>query len=185
VTLIPLTVTELVPELESVMICDVLAVPTLCWAKLSAVGEICSVGAIAIAESEMDCGLGAALSMKFTAALLEPLVCGAKSISTIQVELIATVPPLVGQVVFEKLIAKLAASGPVNVICESVKAALPRFLSVIGWGPLVVPIARVPNVRDAGETFAIGAATTPVPVSATTCLAPVSPPELSITSISA
>jgi hypothetical protein len=139
---------------------------------------------MAMAESEMAWGLPAALSMKFMVALFEPLVCGVKSISTIQAELIATVPPT-GHVVLEELMAKLAASGPVNVTCASVNAALPRFLNVIAWGPLVVPTARVPNVRDAGETFAIGAATTPVPVSATTCLAPVSPPELSITSISA
>ena len=101
-----------------------------------------------------------------------------------QVAPIATVLPI-GQVVPDGDTAKLAASGPVNVSCERVRAALPRFLRVIGWGPLVTPTASVPKVSEAGERFAIGEAATPVPERAITCLAAVRPPESSVRSISA
>jgi len=122
--------------------------------------------------------------MKFTAAFLAPLVCGAKAICTRQLVPIATVLPI-GQVVPAVATAKLAASGPVKVICDRVRAALPKLRRVIGWRPLVVPIASVPKVRDAGERFAIGEAATPVPERAITCLAAVMPPESSVRSISA
>ncbi len=65
------------------------------------------------------------------------------------------VPPTVGQVVPDAAMPKAAESVPVNVICESVSAALPTFRSVIACGPLVVPIASVPNVREDGERLAI------------------------------
>ena len=122
--------------------------------------------------------------MKLTVAFLAPLVCGAKAICTRQLAPMATVLPT-GQVVPVGATAKLAASGPVKVSCDRVRAALPRFRRVIGWGPLVVPTASVPKVRDAGERFAIGEAAMPVPERAITCLAPVRPPELSMMSISA
>src|ERR1700721_1315496 len=97
--------------------------------------------------------------MKLTVAFLAPLVCGAKAICT-------------GQVAPVGATAKLAASGPVKVSCDRVRAALPRFRRVIGWGPLVVPTASVPKVREAGERFAIGERATPVPERALTCSAP-------------
>lgn len=122
--------------------------------------------------------------MKLTLAFLAPLVCGAKSICTMQMAPIATVLPT-GQVVPDRATAKLAASGPVNVSSERVRAALPRFRRVIGWGPLVTPTASVPKVSDAGARFAIGEAATPVPERAITCLAEASPPESSVRSISA
>ena len=125
------------------------------------------------------------MSTKLTLAFFEPLDCGAKFTCRMQLEPIATVPPTVGQVVPDGAMPKAAASVPVNVTCESVSAALPTFRSVIACGPLVLPIASVPNVREDGERLAIGAAATPVPERAITCVAPASPPELSITSISA
>jgi len=50
---IPLIVTALVPVLESVIVCDGLAVPTLWGAKVSAMDEIWSMGAIAVPASAM------------------------------------------------------------------------------------------------------------------------------------
>src|ERR1700735_609037 len=72
--------------------------------------------------------------MKLTVAFLAPLVCGAKAICTRQLAPMATVLPT-GQVVPVGATAKLAASGPVKVSCDRVRAALPRFRRVIGWGP--------------------------------------------------
>lgn len=89
------------------------------------------------------------------------------------------------KVVPDRATAKLAASGPVNVSCERVRAALPRFRRVIGWGPLVAPIASVPKVSAAGDRLAIGEAATPEPDNAITCLAEARPPESSVRSISA
>jgi hypothetical protein len=119
-----------------------------------------------------------------TVEFLAPLVCGVKSICTRQLAPIATVLPI-GHVVPDGATAKFAASGPVKVTWDRVSAALPRFRRVIGWGPLVVPTARVPKMRDAGKRFAIGEAATPVPERAITCLAALRPPELSRMSISA
>src|SRR4029077_4271324 len=122
--------------------------------------------------------------MKLTVAFLAPLVCGAKAICTRQLPPIATVLPI-GQVVPVGATAKLAASGLMKVSCERVRAALPRFRRVIGWGPLVVPTASVPKVREAGERFAIGEAATPVPERGITCLAPVRAPGFSVFVLSA
>jgi hypothetical protein len=72
--------------------------------------------------------------MKLTVAFLAPLVCGAKAICMRQLAPIATVLPT-GQVVPVGATAKLAASVPVKVTCDRVRAALPRFRRVIAWGP--------------------------------------------------
>src|SRR3984957_21321222 len=110
--------------------------------------------------------------MKLTVAFLAPLVCGAKAICTRQLVPIATMLPT-GQVVPVGDTAKLAASGPVKVSCDRLRGALPRFRRVIGWGPLVVPTASVPKVREAGGRFAIGEAATPVPEGGKNTLVPV------------
>jgi hypothetical protein len=68
------------------------------------------------------------------------------------------------QVVLREKSPELA---PVNVIPVMVMLTLPVFRRVTGWELLLVLTAWRANVREAGETVAMGLV--PVPVSATCC----------------
>src|SRR6185437_14596068 len=149
------------------------------------VGDATRSGAGApVPLSDTCCALPAALSLKLRLALLAPTALGANRTATVQIALIATVPPPAGHVPPEA-IAKSAAFVPVTAIPVTLSAALPLFVSVTFSGALDVAITWLPNPSDDGAIFATGALAVPVPVSGTICFELATFPELSVKSSSA
>src|SRR5690348_840429 len=142
---------------------------TLCDPKPRLVGDASRSGVGApVPLSDTCCGLLAALSVKLRLALLVPTACGANRTATVQLALIATVPPPTGQVP-PAAIAKSAAFVPVTAIPVTLNAELPLFVSVTLSGALDVSIIWLPKPREIGAIFATGALAVPVPVNGTAC----------------
>src|ERR1700735_2353746 len=114
VTAIPDIPTAPVPGLDTVTFCGALVVPPACEPKFKLVADRMIVGATALPVNDTVCGLPAALSLTIRPAFFPPLDSGAKSIVTVQLAPLATVP-LKGQgLVPAGTIPKLPASLPVR-----------------------------------------------------------------------
>ena len=158
---------------------------TLCEPKPRLVGDASRSGVGApVPLSDTCCAPPAALSVKLRLALLAPTACGANRTATVQLALIATVPPPAGQVP-PAAIAKSPAFVPVTAMPVTLSAALPLFVSVTLSGALDVAMIWLPNPREVGAILATGALAIPVPVNGTVCLALATLPELSVKSSSA
>ena len=122
---IPDIPSEVVPELDKVTFCGVLAVPAGCALNARLEADSVIAGATAFPVSDTVCGLPAALSLRLNMAFFVPLDSGVKFIVTVQLAEDASVP-LDGQVLLPAgTIAKLLAPTPVTPIAEMFRVPLP------------------------------------------------------------
>lgn len=124
-TAIPDIPTAPVPGLVTVTFCGALAVPAACEPKFKLLADSMIVGATALPVNDTVCGLPDALSLTLRLAFFAPLDSGAKSMVTVQLAPLASVP-LEGQgLVPAGTIPKLPASLPVIEILDTFRIALP------------------------------------------------------------
>ena len=122
---IPDIPSEVVPGLDKVTFCGVLAVPAGCAPNVRLEADSVIAGATAVPVNDTVCGLPAALSLRLKLALFVPLDNGAKFIATVQLAADASVP-LEGQGLLPAgTIPKLLAPLPVTVIPEMFSVPLP------------------------------------------------------------
>ena len=122
---IPDIPSEVVPELDKVTFCGVLAVPAGCALNARLEADSVIAGATAFPVSDTVCGLPAALSLRLNMAFFVPLDSGVKFIVTVQLAEDASVP-LDGQVLLPAgTIAKLLAPTPVTPIAAMFRVPLP------------------------------------------------------------
>jgi hypothetical protein len=122
---IPDIPSEVVPGLDKVTFCGVLAVPAGCAPNVRLEADSVIAGATAVPVNDTVCGLPAALSLRLRLALFVPLDSGAKLIVTVQVAEAASVP-LEGQGLLPPgTIPKLLAPLPVTAMAEMFKVPLP------------------------------------------------------------
>ena len=116
-------------------------------AKLSVVGDRLTVTPTPVPDKLTDCGLFAALSVKFSEALRLPLEEGLNVTLTEQVALEATVTP----VQESALLAKSAAFVPPIFTLEMLSPEFSLLVSVTLCALLLVPIDCDKNARPKGE----------------------------------
>ena len=122
---IPDIPSEVVPGLDKVTFCGVLAVPAGCAPNVRLEADSVIAGATAVPVNDTVCGLPVALSLRLRLALFVPLDSGAKFIVTVQLAADASVP-LEGQGLLPTgTIAKLLAPLPVTPIAEMFRVPLP------------------------------------------------------------
>jgi hypothetical protein len=122
---IPDIPSEVVPGLDKVTFCGVLAVPAGCAPNVRLEADSVIADATAVPVNDTVCGLPAALSLRLRLALFVPLDSGAKLIVTVQVAEAASVP-LEGQGLLPPgTIPKLLAPLPVTAMAEMFKVPLP------------------------------------------------------------
>ena len=134
--------------------------PTGCVPKLRDVAERLTAVPVPVPVRLTGCVLPATpllLSVMVSVPVSGPVAVGEKVTLIVQEPLAATLLPQLLVSPKLVLVAMLAI----------VRAALPVLLRVTGFDPLVVPRFWLPNVRLGGETPAIGAVATPVPVKLT------------------
>jgi len=110
----------------------------------------------------MDCGELPALSVMVIVAVSAPVVTGARCPWMVQLAPAATVAPHV----FAK--TNDDAFAPVTEMLETLRSAIPSFVSVTICDPLAAPTASVPKARLAVESDTAGAAI-PVPLNEIVC----------------
>ena len=103
--------------------------PTFWLLNVSEVGESAATGAVPVPDSEMLCGLPAALSVIVTAPVRDPVTVGLNVTLTEQFPPAATLAPQLF----------VWAKSPLAAMLEMVRAALPVLVSVTAWAVLVVP----------------------------------------------
>ena len=109
------------------------------------------------------CGLSGALSVMDKVAVRVPACVGVKITLILQLAAGFTEPPHV------LVWAKSPASAPVMRMLVMARVAMPKFASVTGLPPLLLPKARGEKSRLVGDNVAFGPETTPVPLKATNC----------------
>jgi hypothetical protein len=178
---IPDIPSEVVPGLDKVTFCGVLAVPAGCApnVRLGAESVIAGVATV-VPVNDTVCGLPLALSPRPSVAFFVPLVNGAKFIVKVQVPCGGMASPKKQALLPAGTIPKFPASLPVIEILDTFSVALPRLVTVTVWGALVVPTVCAANTNAVVEILAIGAGVIPTPVSGTVCTAPETFPELSL-----
>ena len=92
-----------------------------------------------------------------------PVCVGVKITLILQLATGSTEPPQV------LVWAKSPASAPVMRMLVMARVAVPKFASVTGLPPLLLPKARAEKVKLVGDKVASGPETTPVPLKATNC----------------
>jgi hypothetical protein len=149
------------PVLLSLICCVALVDPNSWPAKFRVAGETDTLGAGAkpVPLSEVFCGLPAASSVALSVPVRVPPAVG------VNVTLIVQFVP--GARVAPQLF--VSAKSPLAVMLEMLSTAFPEFVNLTSCAGLVVPGARLPNVRPEGERAATGAAETPVPERETDC----------------
>src|SRR5205085_620063 len=112
------------------------------------------------------CGLPAASSPIVTLALRLPAAAGVKLTEIVQVAPAANVLGLSGQAF---VCAKSPEFVPAIATLPIDSAAVPLFVSVTNWVPLVVPTRWPANVKLDGLRLTAGAGAVPVPLKPTPC----------------
>src|SRR5579859_3899463 len=161
----PVTVTAGVPMvmdtpvlLVSVILLEVLEVPTAVVAKVIEVGESDTL-LVPVPDRPMICGLVGSLSLMMTAPFFAPVVCGVKVRLMEQLALPANVDPEAGQVlaVMAKSVISLSVMLPIVIEPE------PLFFTVTVLVALVVFTNWLPKFTGA----LVSEIAVPVPVNAT------------------
>lgn len=144
---------EVVPPLVSVTAFDAPLLPTATETQLKLVGLTDAlppvVPPVPSPESATVCGVGTALSLKFSVAVRVPLTVGAKMMLAVQLAETARLDPQVLE-----LIRKSCALAPLSVMLLIVSVVVPLFVSVTTfWAPLF-PTATDAQLKLVGETAA-------------------------------
>ena len=122
---IPDIPSEVVPGLDKVTFCGVLAVPAGCALNVRLEADSVIAGATAVPLKGTICGLPDALSVRLKVAIFVPLDSGVKFIATVQLAADASVPFEGQELLPAGTIAKLLAPTPVTPIAEMFRVPLP------------------------------------------------------------
>ncbi len=140
------TFAELAPTFDSVINWDAVAVPTVSFPKLSVPGVRLMI--VPDPVNETVCGLPVALSLIVRVPFTTPLATGENVTEIVQDAPAARVPAHVW----------VCENPEVGAMLESVRDAVPVFVSVMTWAALLVPLSCVPKVRLVGDSVTAGAA---------------------------
>lgn len=142
----PVTFAALAPTFDSVINCDAVAVPTVSLPKLSVPGARLMI--VPEPVKGAVCGLPVALSLILRLPFTTPLATGENETEMVQLAPAASVPAQVW----------VCENPEVGTMLESVRDAVPVFVTVMTWAALLVPLSCVPNVRLVGDSVTAGAA---------------------------